>query len=126
VLVAMSGGKDSYALAELLLQHRRATGGAFSLVAVHLDAGQPGHDATPLLDWLRASELNGGSVFVAMVQVGRVGVAVLEGLMMMGMAVRPLHGWDVHVIVMAIIVTVTVLMVRRFVPVPVPVPLRGV
>jgi tRNA 2-thiocytidine biosynthesis protein TtcA len=54
IMVAMSGGKDSYALCVLLeaLQKRAPIG--FELVAVHLDQGQPGYDGAPLRDWLEA------------------------------------------------------------------------
>lgn len=54
IMVAMSGGKDSYALLLLLEAMRRRAPVEFFLVAVHLDQGQPGHDATPLLAWLDA------------------------------------------------------------------------
>jgi len=54
VMVAMSGGKDSYALLLLLETMRRRAPVGFSLVAVHLDQGQPGHDAAPLAAWLDA------------------------------------------------------------------------
>jgi tRNA 2-thiocytidine biosynthesis protein TtcA len=52
IMVAMSGGKDSYALLLLLEAMRRRAPVAFDLVAVHLDQGQPGHDPAPLAAWL--------------------------------------------------------------------------
>jgi tRNA 2-thiocytidine biosynthesis protein TtcA len=52
IMVALSGGKDSYAMLLLLEAMRRRAPISFSLVAVHLDQGQPGHDAAPLLAWL--------------------------------------------------------------------------
>lgn len=54
VLVAVSGGKDSYTLLDLLWQVRRRAPFAFDLVAVHLDQGQPGYDGEPLRRWLAA------------------------------------------------------------------------
>ena len=54
ILVAVSGGKDSYSLLVLLESLRRRAPVHFDLVAVHLDQGQPGHDPAPLADWLRA------------------------------------------------------------------------
>ena len=54
VLVAVSGGKDSYALLLLLEALRRRAPIDFQLVAVHLDQAQPGHDPAPLKDWLAA------------------------------------------------------------------------
>jgi tRNA 2-thiocytidine biosynthesis protein TtcA len=53
ILVAVSGGKDSYSLLVLLETLRRRAPVHFDLVAVHLDQGQPGHDPAPLADWLR-------------------------------------------------------------------------
>jgi tRNA 2-thiocytidine biosynthesis protein TtcA len=54
IMVAVSGGKDSYALLMLLESMRRRAPVPFELVAVHLDQGQPGHDATRLDGWLSA------------------------------------------------------------------------
>jgi len=53
ILVAVSGGKDSYSLLVLLETLRRRAPVHFDLVAVHLDQCQPGHDAAPLADWLQ-------------------------------------------------------------------------
>jgi tRNA 2-thiocytidine biosynthesis protein TtcA len=55
ILVAMSGGKDSYALCVLLRALQAKAPVDFDLIAVHLDQGQPGYDGAPLERWL-ASE----------------------------------------------------------------------
>lgn len=55
VLVAMSGGKDSYAMFQLLHRLVPRLGFPVELVAVHLDQVQPGYDGSPLVDWLRAT-----------------------------------------------------------------------
>ncbi len=55
IMVAVSGGKDSYALAVLLSALRRKAPVRFDLLAVHLDQGQPGYDGRPLENWLAAS-----------------------------------------------------------------------
>lgn len=52
ILVAVSGGKDSYTLLDLLAAARRKAPVRYELVAFHLDQGQPGHDVAPLRDWL--------------------------------------------------------------------------
>lgn len=51
VLVAFSGGKDSFSLLWLLEQVRRRAPFDFELVPVHLDQGMPGHDPAPLVAW---------------------------------------------------------------------------
>ena len=53
ILVAVSGGKDSYTLLHLLERARRRAPFGFELIAVHLDQGQPGYDGAPLRAWLR-------------------------------------------------------------------------
>lgn len=52
ILVAVSGGKDSYTMLELLQEARRKSPVAYELVAVHLDQQQPGYDGTALAAWL--------------------------------------------------------------------------
>lgn len=53
LMVAISGGKDSYTLLHLLERARRRAPVPFEIIAVHLDQGQPGYDGGPLRDWLR-------------------------------------------------------------------------
>lgn len=55
ILVAVSGGKDSYTLLELLEEARRRAPIRFELIAFHLDQAQPGYDGAPLRAWLEAS-----------------------------------------------------------------------
>lgn len=55
VLVALSGGKDSFTMLHVLRQHVRSLAFPVSLVAVHLDQRQPGYDGTSLVAWLEAS-----------------------------------------------------------------------
>jgi tRNA 2-thiocytidine biosynthesis protein TtcA len=56
VLVAISGGKDSYTMLELLARLVRRLPFEVSLVAVHLDQRQPGYDGQPLIAWLMAHD----------------------------------------------------------------------
>lgn len=53
VMVAISGGKDSYTLLHLLERARQRSPVSFELIAVHLDQGQPGYDGSALEAWLR-------------------------------------------------------------------------
>lgn len=53
VMVAISGGKDSYTLLHLLERARQRAPVPFELIAVHLDQGQPGYDGSALRAWLR-------------------------------------------------------------------------
>ncbi len=54
LLVAVSGGKDSYTMLDLLLHAQERAPIQFRLTAVHLDQGQPGYDGEPLRRWLQA------------------------------------------------------------------------
>ncbi len=53
ILVAVSGGKDSYTLHHLLLALERRAPVQFSLVAVNLDQGQPGYPGHLLEGYMR-------------------------------------------------------------------------
>ena len=55
VMVAVSGGKDSYTLLELLWEAKSRLPINYEVVAVHLDQGQPGYDGAPLENWLAES-----------------------------------------------------------------------
>ncbi|MGE0711784.1 MAG: tRNA 2-thiocytidine(32) synthetase TtcA [Planctomycetota bacterium] len=54
VMVALSGGKDSYSLLVLLDELRARAPIGFELVPVHLDQKQPGYDGRGLREWLEA------------------------------------------------------------------------
>ncbi len=53
ILVALSGGKDSYALAWALKKIQSAAPFKIELVAYHLDQGQPGHNTHPIEDHMK-------------------------------------------------------------------------
>jgi len=55
VMVAMSGGKDSYTLMKVLGELVPRLPFEVELVAVHLDQRQPGYDGAGLRGWLEAS-----------------------------------------------------------------------
>jgi tRNA 2-thiocytidine biosynthesis protein TtcA len=52
IMVAVSGGKDSYTLIDLLWAARRKAPIRFELIAYHLDQVQPGYDGASLVAWL--------------------------------------------------------------------------
>ena len=54
VMVAVSGGKDSYCMLHLLERLRRKAPFPFELVAVNLDQGHPGYPGHLLEGWLQA------------------------------------------------------------------------
>jgi tRNA 2-thiocytidine biosynthesis protein TtcA len=57
VMVALSGGKDSYTLLSLLMKLVGRLPFDVELVAVHLDQAQPGYDGAPLRAWLAAQDV---------------------------------------------------------------------
>jgi tRNA 2-thiocytidine biosynthesis protein TtcA len=54
IMVALSGGKDSYGMLHLLHGVKARMPFSIELVAVHLDQQQPGYDGAPLRAWLEA------------------------------------------------------------------------
>lgn len=52
IMVAISGGKDSYTLLDLLITAQKKAPFKFKITAVHLDQAQPGYDGRPLKEWL--------------------------------------------------------------------------
>jgi len=52
IMVAISGGKDSYALLDLLWRSQQRAPFKFEIIAVHIDQGQPGYQGEELAAWL--------------------------------------------------------------------------
>jgi tRNA 2-thiocytidine biosynthesis protein TtcA len=59
ILCAVSGGKDSFVLHELLVELRKRAPVGFEVVAVNIDQGHPGYPAERLHDYMR----EGGHAF---------------------------------------------------------------
>ena len=57
IMVAVSGGKDSYTLLDLLWEAKGRAPFDFDIIGVHLDQVQPGYNGQPLLQWLLKSHL---------------------------------------------------------------------
>src|SRR5579871_4006327 len=58
IMVAISGGKDSYTLLDLLVTAQKRAPFCFTITAVHLDQVQPGYDGRPLKAWLENNQIN--------------------------------------------------------------------
>lgn len=58
IMVAISGGKDSYTMLDLLLKAQKRAPFTFKITAVHLDQEQPGYDGKPLENWLKENQIN--------------------------------------------------------------------
>ena len=57
ILVALSGGKDSYVLLWALQRMQAAVPFNFDLVAYHLDQGQPGYDGGPMVRFMKTLDI---------------------------------------------------------------------
>lgn len=57
IMIAVSGGKDSYGLLHLLSDWQSRLPFSVELVAVHLDQAQPGYDGKPLEEYLRSQKV---------------------------------------------------------------------
>ncbi len=55
ILVAISGGKDSYTLLDLLWRAKQKAPFQFDIIGVHLDQAQPGYDGALMVEWLEKS-----------------------------------------------------------------------
>ncbi len=55
IMVALSGGKDSYTMLQVLRLLQQRVPFEIELCAVHLDQRQPGYDGRPLVEWLEKS-----------------------------------------------------------------------
>ncbi len=55
LMVAVSGGKDSFTLLDLIHRARKKAPISFNITAVHLDQSQPGYDGASLQSWLEKS-----------------------------------------------------------------------